>query len=299
MNVFDRLSPLIPRLSASSKQAKDRSHPLLPLSAPLTRKGIDSPSLPLQGLTQRNQKESGNDSSTCFEPVCSPACRYDGEMTRQHPAKPSFIRPPKTNALDFSNRDQFLQRYHLSGKSEKMHSENKAVENIAHLKSVVSIEACRAPAREDLSVQNTKLTLSDTSVNTGHIEKKSFVFKPHVKVDQDNGCQSRDKAGTMQAPWLMYKENISKTCLVHPVQTSCAPITGTSTANVNEECYFLKGTRCHEDTVRFRQHPSNLDKELLGLSKRTRFAEEPYYVSIHYPDSVYEGEYGQVGIEMK
>ncbi|XP_077381705.1 uncharacterized protein LOC144021349 [Festucalex cinctus] len=353
MSVFERLSPLIPRLSASSKQAKDHPHlphpSPAPLSAPVIRKGIGMPSFRLQGVTyERNQKEdSGADS---FGPASSSTCppwgkhgqqmqRNNGEINVKRPAKPSVSFSPMTNTspsglqlksslslqprpshpgvpftlldqrepqarrdgldqkavLDFSDRAQYLHPGY-----EKIHSEKQADGRMTPEKSVARVEDWRTSWRRD-----TKMTSSNTSINIESTEKQRFCSKLWTddEVDQEHSRQSRECPRAARAPRWTYRGTQFKTCLVHPVQTSPVRQNGISSPHVSEMSDFLKGSYRHQASTKLRRH-SNLDGELFSRpcapesSKRTRLpgreAEDPYYVSIYYPDSVYEGEYRTV-----
>ncbi|XP_054634069.1 neuronal-specific septin-3 isoform X1 [Dunckerocampus dactyliophorus] len=104
MSVFDRLSPLISRVSSNSKQPKDPPHLLssrlssrIGLSSPVMKKKVIH--IPSFTLDERNpEKLPTCDSYRSFGPVCSVHVKQsqhlqknEGECTVKHPAKSSII----------------------------------------------------------------------------------------------------------------------------------------------------------------------------------------------------------------
>ncbi|XP_061129334.1 neuronal-specific septin-3 isoform X1 [Syngnathus typhle] len=281
MSVFDRLSPLIPRLSASSKQAKE--HPHLPhpphsphsssalLFAPVKRKGIDIPPFKPKGVS--------------FGSASSSSCL--GLPTTLLDQTEPQARLNQKASLDFPSRDH---RVYQPG-YEKMHCENQT-------DAWMTPEASRTCWREDPfdpqlrwhSKEDTKSPSSNTSVNVESIDKQRFWSTPWTDVDLEHSCQSREKPPTTQAPWWTYRGTSFKTCLVHPVQTSSGRHKGISSANGSEERDFQKGA--HEACTKLQQDAFNLDRPSPECSKEICLPgeepEDPYYVSIFYPDSVYE-----------
>ncbi|XP_037108335.1 neuronal-specific septin-3 isoform X1 [Syngnathus acus] len=278
MSVFDRLSPLIPRLSASSKQAKE--HPHLPhpphsssalLFAPVKRKGIDIPPFKPKGVS--------------FGSASSSSCL--GLPTALLDQTEPQARLNQKASLDFSSRDHLVYQPGY----EKMQCENQT-------DAWMTPEASRTCWREDPfdpqlrwhSKEDTKSPSSNTSVNVESIDKQRFWSTPWTDVDLEHSCQSREKPPTTQAPWWTYRGTSFKTCLVHPVQTSSGPHKGISSANSSEESDFQKGA--HEACTKLQQDAFNLDRPSPECSKKIRLPgeepEDPYYVSIFYPDSVYE-----------
>ncbi|XP_051241616.1 uncharacterized protein LOC127355147 [Dicentrarchus labrax] len=93
MSVFDRLAPLIPQLSASSRQTKEQPlvclTPPVSLSSPIIKKKpIQIPSFDEKGLIHENSKQSNTDRS--FVPICS---------------SKTFSRPSWSKSCQYSQRN--------------------------------------------------------------------------------------------------------------------------------------------------------------------------------------------------